>query len=760
MYSPALRLFVGAGLALGTSFVASAQNAQDISRAERPPARRIEVREVPLDSAWDLLAEDNFVAISSGEHPYLIVQDARDLALVRLDDRHFRFFGINKNGYALYSSLEKGIPQENLLVSKRHDLLADPTLVRSDGIVRASWRPRDGNLIALLLRHGNELRAATADLSGTNWHDLPGRSLSGSLLRWTLDGKFLLYCEVLGGPHEPQSIRLHKYDVDANSDLIISLAGPQLNLDAAETAAIEALFEVSPDIAQPTQSLPLSRAKESSVSVRLAADGVLVTTLQTLGSDLSLEGYRPIRIFKHAVIVQLVQGGVSEFKAVDRSSLATTPVFSASTQLRLPWQSPAQRSVTQAGSGYGASVSSCVSDHTGKLAYAYDFGISNTDHVLSVAAGSVVAVVNNVTCNSLDNGSDGTVCADYQANCANNNGGWGNAVILMHSDGTYTKYTHLKYNSARVSNGQPVNQGTYLGDPGHTGNTVGQTNGCGDHLHFQQQDVGNGGMNDQSIWVNFGESGSPLACHAFYISQNTETTGLYSVGGGSPSPQISTVFQTAYNVDGSSVLGNPTGPVTAYSDTFYSPAISGYYQNFVDSIGRNMSLQLISPYQQAFSVKWGFSDLYSRIGSYKSHKVYDLVVAPTANQSPAGSTSVSGSQYTWQPFLKGSMYYFDSGGFSAKGWLNQSEYVWGEISDRYGLEGGRGGQMGLPLSEATLNPTTDGWEWWYQWFERGFIWRAQRTSGGTVWTYAFRYTSDVTNSNGQWINSALGWVQH
>lgn len=234
-----------------------------------------------------------------------------------------------------------------------------------------------------------------------------------------------------------------------------------------------------------------------------------------------------------------------------------------------------------------------------------------------------------------------------------------------------------------------------------------------------------------------------------------------SVGAGATA-DIAAKFQAAYSLEASN-LGNPTGPVTPYTDSFYSPSISGYYQNFRDSSGRNMSLQLISGASQAYSVKWGFADLYATVASYNSnYHVYDLVVAPTANESPAGpsSPSVAGTQYTWQPFLKGAMYYFNSGGFANQGWQNTSEYVWGEFSDRYNREGGRGGLTGLPVQDAKFYPTTDGWLWWYQFFERGFIWRAQSTSGGPVWTYAFRYTTDVTKPNGQWIDSALGWVQH
>jgi surface antigen len=230
-------------------------------------------------------------------------------------------------------------------------------------------------------------------------------------------------------------------------------------------------------------------------------------------------------------------------------------------------------------------------------------------------------------------------------------------------------------------------------------------------------------------------------------------SGSSCVGCGSPSTNISTIFQTAYNIE-PTALGTPTGQVTSYTDTFYSPAIAGYYQNFIDAQGRSNSLQLIQGTSQAFSVKWGFSSQYSSISSYRGHKVYDLVVAPTQNQV-SGNTSVGGSQYTWQQFLKGSMYFFDS---NSQGWAGKLSYVWGTFDVRYQMEGGRTGVFGVPLSEVIYQGSFFGYDYYYQWFERGFIQVAE--SGNTQYSYAWSYTTNVLSGGGNWIDSPRGWVQH
>ena len=57
------------------------------------------------------------------------------------------------------------------------------------------------------------------------------------------------------------------------------------------------------------------------------------------------------------------------------------------------------------------------------------------------------------------------------------NGGYGNCVVLQHSDGGKTLYAHLRYINVTVN--QEVSQGDVIGGVGTTGNST------GNHLHYE-----------------------------------------------------------------------------------------------------------------------------------------------------------------------------------------------------------------------------------------------------------------------------------
>jgi murein DD-endopeptidase MepM/ murein hydrolase activator NlpD len=77
--------------------------------------------------------------------------------------------------------------------------------------------------------------------------------------------------------------------------------------------------------------------------------------------------------------------------------------------------------------------------------------------------------------------ADGTVII------ARNNGGWnggyGNYVVITHSNGTQTLYAHMK--NAIVTPGQSVDNGQIIGYVGMTGNTTGP------HVHFEVRGAAN-----------------------------------------------------------------------------------------------------------------------------------------------------------------------------------------------------------------------------------------------------------------------------
>ncbi|WP_443945703.1 urea transporter [Pedobacter sp. AW1-32] len=87
--------------------------------------------------------------------------------------------------------------------------------------------------------------------------------------------------------------------------------------------------------------------------------------------------------------------------------------------------------------------------------------------VLAVADGYVEEVITHVEDNAIG-----------QVNLKEN---WGNTIIIKHSDGLYSKVSHLKKNSAKVKTGDYVHQGDIIGLCGNSGRSPEP------HIHFQLQ---------------------------------------------------------------------------------------------------------------------------------------------------------------------------------------------------------------------------------------------------------------------------------
>lgn len=68
-------------------------------------------------------------------------------------------------------------------------------------------------------------------------------------------------------------------------------------------------------------------------------------------------------------------------------------------------------------------------------------------------------------------------------------GGYGNYVIIEHSDGTFTLYAHMRAGTITVMKGESVAQGQVIGKMGSSGRSTGQ------HLHFEVRIGGNSSSN-------------------------------------------------------------------------------------------------------------------------------------------------------------------------------------------------------------------------------------------------------------------------
>lgn len=110
------------------------------------------------------------------------------------------------------------------------------------------------------------------------------------------------------------------------------------------------------------------------------------------------------------------------------------------------------------------------SPHKG-LDIASSKGTVGYDNVIAANSGVVVYPVKKEQTMFQDNG--------YLGNT--DGGGFGNYVVIQHSDGNYTYYGHLAYDSITVTAGDTVERGQVIAKLGHSGNSTGP------HLHFEMR---------------------------------------------------------------------------------------------------------------------------------------------------------------------------------------------------------------------------------------------------------------------------------
>lgn len=126
---------------------------------------------------------------------------------------------------------------------------------------------------------------------------------------------------------------------------------------------------------------------------------------------------------------------------------------------RLPYRLGTERRVSQ---GYNGQFS-----HTGSLRYSVDFQMPEGTEIYAARAGIVVETEESYS----EGGGD-----KYYIDKAN-------YVTVLHDDGTFSEYSHLKKDGVVVSVGQRIRTGQLIGYSGTTGYTTGP------HLHFNVKRV-------------------------------------------------------------------------------------------------------------------------------------------------------------------------------------------------------------------------------------------------------------------------------
>jgi len=121
---------------------------------------------------------------------------------------------------------------------------------------------------------------------------------------------------------------------------------------------------------------------------------------------------------------------------------------------RLPYASGTSYRISQ---GYNGTAT-----HKGRSQYAIDFAMPVGTKIFAVREGIVVQTKSNSNIGGYEK--------KFSAH--------GNHVTILHSDGTFATYYHLKHHGVLVKVGQRVNRGYPIGYSGNTGYT------SGPHLHL------------------------------------------------------------------------------------------------------------------------------------------------------------------------------------------------------------------------------------------------------------------------------------
>ena len=114
----------------------------------------------------------------------------------------------------------------------------------------------------------------------------------------------------------------------------------------------------------------------------------------------------------------------------------------------------------------------------GAIDISNDLGVGGTN-IIAAKDGVVIYPTSDEQIQYADNGYVGNL----------DGGGYGNYVVIEHSDGNYTYYAHMAQGSITVMAGDTVKQGQVIGKMGNSGSSTGV------HLHFEVRSGGNTSSN-------------------------------------------------------------------------------------------------------------------------------------------------------------------------------------------------------------------------------------------------------------------------
>lgn len=374
-----------------------------------------------------------------------------------------------------------------------------------DYVITAAWSPFNGNLIAYTFSSGSSFGVAIAHVRTGKVEVLRSEGILADYLAWSSEGIAVQFYEEVPG----RSLKnIEGFNAPAFREVSIIIDTNRSSKLRTEIVSQlpEPAFVADMDVHEQPFYIPLGSSTVRGRNLAGVSELELLDAGGTVIKRLPAHAY--VGILGSGMVYKSISERGTEISYLSPDGQVTTILTAKSlVQFKLPIHSGSSPDmiVTQVGNSYSTRCN--VSSHTNNLSYAYDMQTTaGNEFILAAADGTIAYIERNINCNSRD-----TDCPDYSPTCSS---GFGNTIIIQHADGTWTEYSHLRYNTIKPpSTGRAVYVGCDLAREGHTGQTCCNKNQCGDHLHFQRQ---SGSLpTSSSISIAFSDAANPLLCKSY-----------------------------------------------------------------------------------------------------------------------------------------------------------------------------------------------------------------------------------------------------
>ena len=488
--------------------------------------------------------EPTFVGADVGV-AFVFYEDSRVIRHIRTSMPIFKAFGVSlRNNTLLYSPLRNRIPSGDLYIENLES--GEATKLTDDLVLEAAFSP-DESKVAYTFASGRGFGMGITAADANQKLTLVSENILADFIQWSRLGDEIYFFETtdeLDGPGViPRKISIGNRRLIEMNYNSLPPGFPRLS---TESEQLQNLRNSSNDYSAGHAELryPFTIRTPDGVE-RICGGNFFGSTAIRLCENVKFPNLQNLadgqlmKIAQYGIIVRQFEPNRTTTNFIDwdgnNEQIAASPQVSYNLPVSKTNPNTGSFLVTRSGTGYSNACGlSGFSPHSGTLQFAFDMQKTGTagQHVISSAEGTVVEAIKNINCNSGNsvdcelNGCGGMpACSTSQAN-----GGWGNSVVILHADSTYSRYAHMQFNSVTVQNGESVCQGKYLGNQGGTGTSCGDFNGCGDHLHYQKQNMASG----NSVSASFSDvSSNPLSClTAGYTTGSTEVSSCSNCNNG------------------------------------------------------------------------------------------------------------------------------------------------------------------------------------------------------------------------------------